>query len=471
MARTKTVVRSSLGEVAAGDTPSTSSKTNEDEAKTEERPPMEEENAAAPSTSHDAGRSDQEQTSEATRPVDGGSASNPSTVGTEPVAVLAAVIQQLLTTVNRLETRMGRLETTAPPGSSAPMAPTAMRTAPPTVAETLAATLSRIAATEQTRTTSATTPVAPRAAATSGRPPRGGRHVEAGHGDDDPSDSSEFSTDSYGSGSGSSSDDGHARRHRGRRQRRRRPSNRRTPSRRDRRYRRRERKNAKELDLQPFKHTAGGVRVETWIAKVDLAVVAARISRRGDWNDEELYYVVGNKLQDDAAKSWVQIDKELVGHERTWSKLKEALVRRYGERSDLAQAEWKVMQRTMQPGETFADFASGLQDAAGQNRVREETLLGQFYRGLEMTTRQLVKLAPTPTTLGEAVDKATKIDDSSYNVARGMRNIGQPWATSTTQTAIQMDGTTGAMRVIPGIGSMPADMMGDLTVGGNEVGE
>ncbi|KAE9325463.1 hypothetical protein PR003_g16476 [Phytophthora rubi] len=192
-------------------------------------------------------------------------------------------------------------------------------------------------------------------------------------------------------------------------------------------------------DGRPFKPTAGGVRVETWIAKVDLAVEGARISGRGDWNDEELYYVVGNKSQDDAAKSWVQINKELVGHERTWSKLKEALV--YETRRD----------RTV--------FG------------KRETLLGQFYRGLENTTRQLVKLAPTPTTLGEAVDKATKIDDSSYNVARSMRNIGQPWATSTTQTAIQMDGTTGAMRVIPGIGSMPADMMGDLTVGGNEVGE
>ncbi|KAG3253567.1 hypothetical protein PI124_g1865 [Phytophthora idaei] len=87
----------------------------------------------------------------------------------------------------------------------------------------------------------------------------------------------------------------------------------------------------------------------------------------------------------------------------------------------------------MQPGETFADFASGLRDAAGQNPVREETLLGQFYRELEKTTRQLVKLAPTTTTLGEAVDKATKIDDASYDVARGMRNIGHPWATSTTQ--------------------------------------
>ncbi|KAG2779819.1 hypothetical protein PC129_g15004 [Phytophthora cactorum] len=83
------------------------------------------------------------------------------------------------------------------------------------------------------------------------------------------------------------------------------------------------------------------------------------------------------------------------------------------------------MQRTLQPGETFADFASGLRDAAGQNPVREETLLGQFYRELEKTTRQLVKLAPTTTTR-RLMMRATMWP-------RGMRNIGQPWATSTTQ--------------------------------------
>ncbi|GMF22508.1 unnamed protein product [Phytophthora fragariaefolia] len=135
---------------------------------------------------------------------------------------------------------------------------------------------------------------------------------------------------------------------------------------------------------------------------------------------------------------------ELARHDRTWSKLKEAWLRRYVERPDLAQAEWRLMQRTMQPGETFADFASGLRDVAEQNPVREETLLGQFYRGLEKTTRQLVKLSPAPSTLGEAFDKASRIDDSSCIVARGMRNIGQPWATATTQTAIQMDGTEDA---------------------------
>ncbi|POM66194.1 Hypothetical protein PHPALM_17984 [Phytophthora palmivora] len=202
---------------------------------------------------------------------------------------------------------------------------------------------------------------------------------------------------------------------------------------------RRAKKNAKELDLQPFKPTSGGVRVETWIAKVDLVVEGACNSTRVDLNDEELYFVVRSKLQDDASKS-------LSGHERTRTQLKETSIRRNGERPDLAQVEPRVMQRTMQPGETFDDFASGLRAAAGQNQVREETLLGQFYRGLEKTARQLVKRAPTPSTLGEAVDKATRIDDFSYNVAKGMRNIGQPWATATAQTAVQMDSTTGAMR-------------------------
>ncbi|KAG3136461.1 hypothetical protein PI124_g16512 [Phytophthora idaei] len=45
-------------------------------------------------------------------------------------------------------------------------------------------------------------------------------------------------------------------------------------------------KNAKELDLQPFKPQVGGIRIETWFAKVDLAVQCARISGRGDWSEK-----------------------------------------------------------------------------------------------------------------------------------------------------------------------------------------
>ncbi|KAE8908293.1 hypothetical protein PF005_g25518 [Phytophthora fragariae] len=128
-------------------------------------------------------------------------------------------------------------------------------------------------------------------------------------------------------------------------------------------------KNVKDLDLQPFIPKAGGVRVETWIAKVDLAMEGIRIAGLEDWTDEELYYVVGNILQEDAAKSWVQINKELVGADRTWSKLKESLTLCYGERPDQALAKWRVMSRPLLRGETYADFAAGLRDAAGQNEV------------------------------------------------------------------------------------------------------
>lgn len=120
------------------------------------------------------------------------------------------------------------------------------------------------------------------------------------------------------------------------------------------------------------------VSVSTWIARVDFALQGARLSGSGDWTDNELYYVLGNKLQDNAARWWVQMDQEVRGGEKTWTNLKAALVRRYGERPDRSAAEWRVSQRRMIPGETFVDFAAGLRDLCGQNRVSERVSLAQF---------------------------------------------------------------------------------------------
>ncbi|POM67389.1 Hypothetical protein PHPALM_16625, partial [Phytophthora palmivora] len=199
--------------------------------------------------------------------------------------------------------------------------------------------------------------------------------------------------------------------------------------------------------------------VSTWISKVDLALRGAKLSGRGDWTDEELYYIVGNKLQESAARWWVQMDEDWSDAERTWSNLKTALLRRYGERPDKATAEWRVSLRRMMPGETYADFAAGLRDAAGRNKVKERILLAQFYRNLDKTTRQLVRQRPKPKTLEEAVDKATEIDDPIDNVAQGMQNIGQAWATAPNPYMIPMDGTTGQVMVIPGVGGtgVPAE--------------
>ncbi|OWY98071.1 hypothetical protein PHMEG_00031256, partial [Phytophthora megakarya] len=135
------------------------------------------------------------------------------------------------------------------------------------------------------------------------------------------------------------------------------------------------------------------------------------------------------------------MDSRLKPRHRTWTKLKEALVRRYGERPDQDTAEWHVSQRGMMPNETFADFTAGLQELVGPNKK---------------STKQLVRMEPEPKTLEDAVERATKVDDPNDNVARGMQNIGQAWATASAPYMIPISGTTGQMMVIPGVGAVGA---------------
>jgi hypothetical protein len=279
-----------------------------------------------------------------------------------------------------------------------------------------------------------------------------------------PPDDDDDSSSSSGSNDGSDEDD--------RRQRRRGQAGRRATggAPRQRRQQRRHRKNAKDLVLTNYKPSPT-VSVSTWIAKVDLAVEGARVSGRGHWTDKELYFIAGNKLQENAGSWWVQMDQELPDEGKTWTRLKAALVRRYGERPDQTMAEWRVYQRMMYPGETFADFAAGLRELTGQNHVSERTLLSQFYRNLDKTTRMLVKQEPAPATLEQAVDKATAIDDPIDNVAQGMMNIGQAWATAPSAFSVPMNGTMGNVAIVPGVGSRPsADSLAAQTgVGNTEV--
>ncbi|KAE9183142.1 hypothetical protein PF002_g26791 [Phytophthora fragariae] len=165
------------------------------------------------------------------------------------------------------------------------------------------------------------------------------------------------------------------------------------------------RRTIRDLDL-PTLQTS----VTTWIPHVDLALENARLPGRGERTDQELYYILGNKLQDSPARWWVQLDRKLRDNECTWSRPKSSLLRRYGERPDKAMADWHVGQRRMMPGETYADFAAALRDLGGNNMIRERVLLAQFYHSLDRTTRLLVKQRPKPATLEKAVDKATEIN-------------------------------------------------------------
>ncbi|ETP31811.1 hypothetical protein F442_19357 [Phytophthora nicotianae P10297] len=153
-----------------------------------------------------------------------------------------------------------------------------------------------------------------------------------------------------------------------------------------------------------------------------------------------MYFILGNKLMDNTARWWVNMNRRLPKRDRTWTNLKKALLRRYGEKLDKSAAEWRV---NMRPA---------LRDILGRNKVSERVLLAQFYRSLDKTTKKLVKQRPKPRTLEEAVDKANEIDDPMDNVALGMMNIGQPWATAPSPYLVPVDGTIGQTFVIPGIG-------------------
>ncbi|KAE9356739.1 hypothetical protein PR003_g2153 [Phytophthora rubi] len=219
------------------------------------------------------------------------------------------------------------------------------------------------------------------------------------------------------------------------------------------------RKSVKDLELPTFTPSPK-VSVSTWIDRVDLTLQGAVEPGRGRWSDKSLYFILGNKLMENAAKWWVDMDRRLPETKRTWTNLKKALLRRYGEKLGKSAAEWRVSMRRMMPGETHADFAAGLRDVVGQNKVSERVLLAQFYRCLDKTTKKLVKQSPKPRTLEEAVDKATEIDDPMDNVAQGMINIGQAWATAPSRYVIPMSGTTGETNVIHGIsGPLPTEMI------------
>ncbi|KAE9038086.1 hypothetical protein PR001_g8116 [Phytophthora rubi] len=335
-----------------------------------------------------------------------------------PVTALAAALQQMATTMARIDARLDQLSTAVTSPVQFPA---------PTDANTQAAATQQPPAPTTNPPASTSAQQAPTAPVVTGGQPRDQQAATGrpavlqsrddgsnGGGSSDDDDSSDSSSDGD-----SDSDDGGGRR--GRRQPVTRPG--------DDDFHHNRRRTIRDLDLPTFLPTPQ-TSVTTWIARVDLALEGARLSGRGDWTNQELYYILGNKLQDSAARWWVQLDRKLRDNERTWTKLKSSLLRRNVERPDKAMAEWRVGQRRMMPGETYADFAAALRDLCGNNKIRERVLLAQFCRSLDRTTRLLIKQRPKPETLEEAVDKATEINDPIDNVAQGMENIGQAFVTA-----------------------------------------
>lgn len=217
--------------------------------------------------------------------------------------------------------------------------------------------------------------------------------------------------------------------------------------------------NIKNLELPVFT-PAPGVSAATWVDRIDLALEGAKASGQGEWSDHALYFILGNKLMESAAMWWVTMNQGLTRRQQTWTYLKKELLKRFGPRKNKAAAEWRVNNRTMLNGESYDDFAAGLRRAADRNRVSERVFLAQFYRNLDKTTRQLVRMEPRPRTLEEAVAKTNRIDDPADNIAQGMKNIGQAFPMAPQTQLATVAGTMGQTVVIPGVGgmSLPAEL-------------
>ncbi|GMF48352.1 unnamed protein product [Phytophthora fragariaefolia] len=253
----------------------------------------------------------------------------------------------------RIDARLNQLSApTTTPTESSTVTATTMTAPTPTLAQTTSTTTSRTA--ERSSTTASGRQVT--------HQPRD-NHGDGGDssGDDDSSSSSDGDDDS------SSDDEGGQRRERCQ------PVT--LPG--DRDFHRNRRRTIRDLDLSTFLPTPQS-SVTPWIARIDFALKGARLSGRGYWTDDELYYILGNKLQNSAARWWVQLDRKLRDNERTWTR---------------------------------------------------------------------------PTTLEEAVDKATKFNDPIGNVAQCMKNIGQAFVTAPDSYIVPASGTTGHLALIPGVGS------------------
>ncbi|OWZ08710.1 hypothetical protein PHMEG_00018700 [Phytophthora megakarya] len=239
---------------------------------------------------------------------------------------------------------------------------------------------------------------------------------------------------------------------RGRRHRERRDSLSRQGGHRDRHQEPVRRANVKDLELPTFTPTSG-TSVSTWTDRIDLALQGARESGRGEWSDHALYFILGNKLMAEAASWWVDFNRRLNDPERTWTHLKQALLRRYGPKEDISLAEYRVNTRSRGMKESHADYAAALRKAAGGSRVSERVLMAQFYRGLDKTTRQLVK-QQEPEHLEEAVIKATEIDDPMESLAPMAATVEQASGT-TVVAATNSTGDAPARTVtLHGVGSV-----------------
>lgn len=237
----------------------------------------------------------------------------------------------------------------------------------------------------------------------------------------------------------------------------------------------------KDLEIGPY-IPSPKLAVSTWIDMVDMRLEGAERSRRGGWTDEDLYFILGNKLKESAAEWHVDLHRQLARrgerNKMTWTHLKRQLLHRFGERLNRAQAEERVRKRFKSTAEGYMTYASQLRRLVGRNRVREQVLLDQFYKQLSPGVLESVRRKqPLPSTVEGAARRAARYDpNEAKRVATAMRRLGQRWEEA--PSTYRNEYGAGHVPVIPGVGAYQTEAIqqrveelagNDERVGGEEL--
>ncbi|KAG6623661.1 uncharacterized protein IUM83_01809 [Phytophthora cinnamomi] len=256
---------------------------NKDEGKDEETKQNDAVNDGNSDNEHET-RDTGDAADEVREPADNDSSGNDTMT---PVAVLTAALQQVAATMARIDARLDQLGTT----------PNALTSTGSDGSRQTTTETARTAPTARSLGSGGTQQ--PRAA---GEPRR--QVVHRPHDRDDSRDDGDEDDDNEYSSSSDGDDDSDASNDGGDRCGLRQPATLQG----DRDFQRIRRRTIRDLDLPTFLPTPQ-TSVMTWIARVDLALQGARLSGRGDWTGHERYYILGNKLQDSAARWWVELDR------------------------------------------------------------------------------------------------------------------------------------------------------------------
>jgi hypothetical protein len=167
--------------------------------------------------------------------------------------------------------------------------------------------------------------------------------------------------------------------------------------------------------VTPYKGAAGDA-LDAWVAQVSLhhAVYVAQ----GDATEAQFVAKAATTLADAAVVWWQSLAAS--ARPNTWDGMHAALSRRFQPVSSAERALNELMSLQQSKGQTASEYAATfqrLQTLVGAGQLSQTVLVARFTQGLTAARARERLLEEPPTTLQEAIDKASRLDGRSTSAA------------------------------------------------------